>query len=108
LDGGNNFCDSTIHGPIRAYRHGVDDAATAPSSAVDVSWSPRFCFRSRFFKVYVLARSVVTMRTDGAPVYGPTRRLEAVYDAYEDQVLWRRWQTSELRRLSDPVPDPVP
>ena len=107
-------CDTFIHGPLRAYRHRLDDPATAPSAAralnpaetdgPDISWSPRFCFRSRFFKVYVLARSIVTLKGDGTPVYGPTSRLEAVYDAYLDKVLWRRWQATELRRISDPVP----
>jgi hypothetical protein len=73
-------------------------------AAGDISWSPRFCFRSRFFKIYVLAKSIVTMRGNGTPIHGPASRLEAVYDASDDKILWRRWQTTELRRLSDPVP----
>ncbi len=104
MDGGNFVCDTTVHAPLRAYRHDLDDAATAPIASTDVSWSPRFCFRSRFFKVYVLARSIVTLKGSGAPVYGPPSRLEAVYDAVDDKILWRRWQATELRRLSDPVP----
>ena len=99
-------CESTIHGPLRAYRfdYPAHPEPVVADAAADVSWSPRFCFRSRFFKVYVLARSIATLKGNGEPVYGPTSRLEAVYDAVDDKILWRRWQATELRRLSDPVP----
>lgn len=99
-------CDSTIHAPLRAYRHTHTSEPVVTDAAfnTDVSWSPRFCFRSRFFKVYVLARSIVTLKGNSTPVYGPPSRLEAVYDAVDDKILWRRWQATELRRLSDPVP----
>jgi hypothetical protein len=97
-------CDSTIHAPLRAYRHSHPSEPVVADAAGDISWSPRFCFRSRFFKIYVLAKSIVTMRGNGTPIHGPASRLEAVYDASDDKILWRRWQTTELRRLSDPVP----
>jgi hypothetical protein len=98
---------TAVHARLKSYRTELEPVVANADSAVnngDVAWSPRFCFRSRFFKVYVLARSIVTLKGSGAPVYGPTSRLEAVYDAVDDKILWRRWQATELRRLSDPVP----
>jgi len=114
---GKATCHSFIHGPLRAYHipdRGAlkyDDPLQAPTATRtdgplgngDISWSPRFGFRSRFFAVYVLARGVTT-ESNGATGYGPTKRLEAVYDALTDKVLWRRWQTTELRNLGDPSP----
>jgi hypothetical protein len=99
--------ESYVHGPLRAYRHSFDTVTTAPNAARtdgplgngDVAWSPRFCFRSRFFAIYVLARGI-----NAGSNYAPAKRLEAVYDALTDKVLWRRWQATELRNLGDPTP----
>ena len=109
VDGGDLICQSTVHGLLRAYRHSKDDPATAPLATRvsglalngDVSWSPRFAFRSRFFSLYVLARG---LQTNGLPYPGGPRRVEALYDALKDKVLWHRQQSSEKRSLLDPEP----
>jgi hypothetical protein len=109
-----------------------------------VQWSPVFCFRSRFFGVYVLGRSlahgwdpadpssldiptaqrgqVQKMIMDGQPAPAQTdplypiymqqykfmndisgeRRLEAVYDAFADKILWQRESITEKRSMGDP------
>ncbi|MCW8131716.1 MAG: hypothetical protein KIS92_15325 [Planctomycetota bacterium] len=106
-------CHSTVHGPLRAYRNvegtGFDEATLKPTADRtsgtlgngDVAWSPRFAFRSRFFMVYVLSRA---LQPDGQPSPGGTRRVEAVYDALKDRVIWRRTPATEKRSLGDPEP----
>lgn len=115
--GGDGIANSYVHGPIRAYRHPKDDPATAPTAAVDsgtagdgdVAWSPRADFRGRYFKIYILARGIVNISYDpgkGKNIthYGATRRIEALYDALDDELLWRRNVATELRSLGDPSP----
>ncbi|NUN03876.1 MAG: hypothetical protein HUU41_22450, partial [Bryobacteraceae bacterium] len=75
----------------------------------DVAWSPRADFRGRYFMVYILARGIVTISKDpwsGVTTthYGATRRIEALYDALDDELLWRRNISTELRSLGDPSP----
>jgi len=107
-------CNSTVHGPLRAYRNRendskpppevpLDESAQLPTAgvAIDVSWSPRFTFRSRFFCVYVLSRA---LNANGQPYAGGTRRIEAVYDALKDRVLWQRQPQTYKRSLGDPEP----
>lgn len=121
LDGaagtGDTFVQTTIHSPIRTYRlpSPFDASIPAPTATVadglngDVAWSPRADFRGRYFKVYVLARGIVTISKDPSSGvqtthYGATRRIEALYDALDDELLWRRNVSTELRSLGDPSP----
>ena len=69
----------------------------------DVSWSPQFAFRSRFFGVYVLGRGRLAKSDLDAPgrLLGE-RRLEGVYDALKDEVIWQRSQLSDKRALGEP------
>jgi hypothetical protein len=67
----------------------------------DVCWTPRFAFRSRYFAIYVLSRA---LDPSGQPYAGSTRRVEAVYDALKDQVIWHRQPVTEKRNLGDPEP----
>jgi hypothetical protein len=85
--------------------HVSDDYSVAASDSGakangDVNWSPQFCFRSRFFGVYVLGRGLV--QTGGGATITGERRLEAVYDAIKDEVLWQRSPDTELKALGDP------
>lgn len=110
---GDVTCHSTVHGPVRAYRNvegtGFDDTTlkptpdrnSGPAANGDVSWTPRFAFRSRYFAVYVLSRA---LDPSGQPYAGSTRRVEAVYDALKDQVIWHRQPVTEKRNLGDPEP----
>lgn len=81
----------------------------------DVAWSPQFAFHSRFFGIYVLAHGLV--RGWGNPEVDPNdpnlrdparlkvvgeRRLEALYDAVKDEVIWQRAPVSEKRSLAGP------
>jgi len=91
-------------------------SATADSGLLangDVSWSPQFAFRSRFFGIYVLAHGTLkgwtgvemdpddpNLRTN-LKIMGE-RRLEAVYDALKDQVIWQRSPVSEKHSLAEP------
>lgn len=121
LDGaagtGNTFVQTTIHAPIRTYRlpSPFDSSIPAPTATVadglngDVAWSPRADFRGRYFKIYILARGIVTIAKDPSSGvetthYGATRRIEALYDALDDELLWRRNVSTELRTLGDPSP----
>jgi hypothetical protein len=117
--GPNLVTDTYVWGPLRACQHTTDQSVSVnvvqkPSATLadgingDVAWSPQFCFRSRFYQIYVLGRGLVrTFRpkdgvsTEFLNVTG-TRRLEAVYDAWADKVLWEREQVSEKRALGDP------
>ncbi len=65
----------------------------------DANWSPQFAFRSRYYGVYVLGRGLLQGAT--APRSLGERRLEAVYDALKDEVLWQRSQLSDKRSLGD-------
>jgi len=69
----------------------------------DVSWSPQFAFRSRFYAIYVLGRGLQKNDADPNPprVTGEVR-MEAVYDALEDRTLWTRTQLSDKRALGEP------
>ncbi|MCK6473762.1 MAG: hypothetical protein L6R28_18720 [Planctomycetes bacterium] len=118
IDGGNLVAESFVHAPLRAYRHGKDPATVPAPTAErtsgaagdgDVAWSPRADFRGRYFMVYILARGIVTISKDpwsGVTTthYGATRRIEALYDALDDELLWRRNISTELRSLGDPSP----
>jgi hypothetical protein len=112
-----SFDDSALpYGPMMAVGSSwdpedLDPIWTSPYSAAnpafnngDFSWSPEFCFRSRFFAVYVLAHGLegnVDGDADPSKLRSKgVRRLEAVYDALKDKILWRRSQTTEKRRLS--------
>ena len=79
----------------------------------DVSWSPQFSYRSRFFGVYVLGRGKIQGRN--TPELTPNdaalrnrlkitgeRRIEAVYDALKDEILWQRSPLSEKHSLAEP------
>jgi len=97
-------CESTVHGPLRAYQNDTYDPATAKPTmpaGTDISWTPRLAYRSRFFAVYVLSRA---LGPNGTPYSGGTRRIEAVYDALKDEVVWRRQPATEKRSLGDPEP----
>lgn len=115
--GPDGKCDTFVHGPMRAYRHTLDNLEAEPtakrnsgaSANGDVSWSPRFAFRSRFFKIYVMGRSYQGTYFDedltrDVDVWGPIRRIEVTYDALKDEILSRREQLTEMRSLSDPDP----
>ena len=139
--------NTSVWGPVRASQRPGDQLVTSPPlcavpvnlvlnpdqipSAVapgqpatsgvngngDVSWSPQFTFRSRFFKIYVLGRGLVRLYNPINP-QGETladeaallqnlkfvgeRRVEAVYDALKDQIIWQRAPASEKRSLADP------
>jgi len=79
----------------------------------DVSWSPQFSYRSRFFGIYVLGRGKVQGRT--TPELDPNdaslrnrlqltgeRRIEAIYDGLKDEILWQRSPLSEKHSLAEP------
>jgi hypothetical protein len=79
----------------------------------DVSWSPQFSYRSRFFNVYVLGRGKIQGHT--GPELNPAdpylrnnlkitgeRRVECVYDALKDEVLYQRTPLSEKHSLAEP------
>lgn len=110
VDGPNLICETTIHGPIRAYRHSLDPTPAVDSGRNDgsrgdgdVAWTPRFGFRSRFFAVYTLARPIIDVQGN-VPTYGAAQRSEIVYDALRDTVLFRREPATEKRTLGDPTP----
>jgi len=103
-----------------------------PDGNGDVQWSPQIAFRSRFFGVYVMGRAVLRawnqpevndpgltgsgtpeqlalrgLKPDGTVDPGKLkvigeRRLEAVYDALRDQVIWQRAPVSDKRSLGGP------
>lgn len=119
------IADSFVWGPIRASQRRYDmkldsNKLQAPNATLtsgsrangDVSWSPAFAFRSRFYAVYVLGRGAIE-KADLGPAATATdieknvklageTRLEAVYDALKDEVLWQRTQLSEKRALGEP------
>jgi hypothetical protein len=66
----------------------------------DVSWSPQFGFRSRYYGIYVLGRGLLQGASPQIRDLGE-RRIEAVYDALKDEVLWQRSQLSDKRSLGD-------
>ena len=66
----------------------------------DVSWSPQFAYRSRFYGIYVLGRGLLQGAGPQVRDLGE-RRIEAVYDALKDEVLWQRAQVSDKRSLGD-------
>ena len=79
----------------------------------DVAWSPQFSYRSRFFAVYVLGQGKIQGRN--TPELTPDdsalrnrlkvtgeRRIEAVYDALKDEILWQRSPLSEKHSLAEP------
>jgi hypothetical protein len=80
----------------------------------DVSWSPKFAFRSRFFSVFVLGQGMVGVGTDTttlAEEYAKLRpqgekRIEAVYDALLDQIIWQRSPVTDKRAMGEPIPEP--
>lgn len=91
-----------------------------PNFDGDVAWSPQITFRSRFFGIYVLGRGMARLWNSppGRTPPGETpddgltllqnlkcvgeRRLEAVYDALKDEILWQRGPATEKRSLADP------
>lgn len=87
--------------PDESYEYA---AADPTKNHGDAAWSPRFCFRSRFFKIYVLAHGLEggpgSDAEPGKLNFRGTRRLEAVYDALLDRIVWRRRQVTEKRDLS--------
>lgn len=102
--------------------NGIDptEAAIAVGNG-DVSWGPKFAFRSRFFGIYVLGRGelagpwpdpndtspkATTQRTtviDRLKSQGE-KRIEAVYDALLDQIIWQRSPITDKRALGEPAP----
>ena len=66
----------------------------------DVNWSPQFAYRSRFYSIYVLAHGLKS-GADGKQQSLGERRLEAVYDALQDEILWQRSPVSDKRALGD-------
>ncbi|MGD0090249.1 MAG: hypothetical protein ABSE73_10035 [Planctomycetota bacterium] len=173
--GANCTNDTFVWGPLRASQRASDQRVPDPLNAGaliylnpdqfssaglppilvtsgvnkdgDVSWSPQFTFRSRFFGIYVLGRGLErqwfdtfkTGYTYGGPEnknpndtpgfpQNPTpeqcalrglksdgvtpiqkalrvvgeRRLEAVYDAQKDEVIWQRAPATDKRSLADP------
>lgn len=76
----------------------------------DVSWGPKFAFRSRFFSVYVLGQGVAAPEIIGKPVTFQNlksqgeKRIEAVYDALLDQIIWQRSPITDKRALGEPAP----
>jgi hypothetical protein len=123
--GENKQLQTAVWGPVRASQRAQDVALPAnqdqrPNAKAtdglrgdgDVAWSPQISFRSRFFGIYVLGRGVV--RGSNMPEADPNdpllrqglktvgeRRLEAVYDAAKDQILWQRSPVSEKRALAE-------
>jgi hypothetical protein len=79
--------------------HGNNDGSGLAGNG-DANWSPQFCFRSRYFGIYVLGRGMV--QGGGGAQYVGERRLEAVYDAIKDELLWQRSPQGEVRALGDP------
>jgi hypothetical protein len=77
----------------------------------DVSWSPPFAFRSRFFAIYVLGQGLELGVDERNPMLDQSpnlsrarvvgeRRIEAIYDALLDKMLFKRQPVSEKRSLS--------
>ncbi|MCY3019170.1 MAG: hypothetical protein NTW87_09110 [Planctomycetota bacterium] len=119
-----NFADWTLssfsvtcyygYGPMLAqgdpdYEMTRDDSTAKRTSGSqgngDVSWSPQVAFRSRYFGIYVLGRGLI--RGWSAAANGPLkvtgeRRMEAVYDALKDEIIWQRAPASDKRSLADP------
>jgi hypothetical protein len=83
-----------------SYSSAKPDSGAAANG--DVSWSPQFTYRSRFYAIYVLGRGLI------ADAASPTvtkdmgeKRLEAVYDALKDEILWQRAMLSDRRALGE-------
>jgi hypothetical protein len=180
LAGSNKACDTFVWGPLRACQNPPDkallnadgslrNADQIPFATTDVSWSPQFAFRSRFFAIYVLGISqtrgsanpetpdayggdvpadsqwaaipsaatpptfdrriwVERMAVRGykpttldpalktvppnewptVPIWVPMpspateRRIEAVYDALKDKIIWQRSPVSAKHSLAEP------
>ena len=68
----------------------------------DVAWSPQFAFRSRFYAVYVLGRGLLQSGSGGPAKQAGERRIEAVYDALRDEIVWQRAPAGNKRALGDP------
>lgn len=78
----------------------------------DVSWSPQFAFRSRFYNIFVLGRGLQTQQsatTTTTNIVGE-KWLEAVYDGLTDQLIWQRTQVSlnRVQGLTATLPTPGP
>jgi len=81
----------------------------------DVSWSPKFAFRSRFFNIFVLGQGTAGPGSDTTTLADEElklrvqgeKRIEAVYDALLDQVIWQRAPVTDKRAMGEPVP-PAP
>jgi hypothetical protein len=67
----------------------------------DVSWSPQFAYRSRFYHIYVLGRGLIATKEGAASKLSGETRMEAIYDALEDNAIWTRTQLSEKRALGE-------
>ena len=116
--GENLIPETSVWGPIRASQRSRDMALPIninqlPAAQVtsgrlqngDVSWSPQFAFRSRFFGIYVLGRGLMggyDPNNSAALKVTGERRIEAVYDALKDQIIWQRTQVSDKHALGDP------
>ncbi|HYG76337.1 MAG TPA: hypothetical protein VEK08_15130 [Planctomycetota bacterium] len=116
--GQNELNNTFVWGPMRASQNPSDmvaaeNADQRPDANRDVSWSPPVAFRSRYFAIYVLALGTVkgwigpelnpddpNLRTNLKPA--GERRLEAVYDALKDQIIWQRAPVSEKHSLAEP------
>jgi hypothetical protein len=81
-----------------------------PGAMGDVSWSPQFAFRSRFYHIFVLGRSLERQSSSSGYVTNMTgeKWLEAVYDGLTDQILWERPQVSSARVQALEASVPVP
>jgi hypothetical protein len=117
--------NSCIHGPLRVYQHTQDLANenTHPAkpfrllAPAETYYTLPLAFHSRYFKVFVLARSLdkravksfdtetdtaKTTIVSDAPVPGSERRIEFVYDAESDRVLTTHRPLTEKRNIGDP------
>jgi len=96
----------------------VDPRSPAPVTGVgagDVSWGPKFAFRSRFFAIHVLGQGDMQGWKGPEPLASDNalrdklkaqgeKRIEAVYDALLDQIIWQRSPVTDKRAMGEPLP----
>jgi hypothetical protein len=80
----------------------------------DVSWSPTFGFHSRYFGIFVVGKTynqgwLETVNENDPLVMEKAKsqgekRIEAVYDALLDQIIWQRSPITDKRALGEPAP----
>jgi len=79
--------DDTVQKALRREYSGDPAPADYVTASDKTKWPVLFKFRSRFWHVYVVGRSLDAARTR----VWATRRLHAIYDAEARRFLWMRW-----------------